>query len=192
MPAVFVHQTQELRLVQNTPSTSEMLYGKALNWCQKAPYFPIQKRLKISPNKSSGVNSPVILLSPFCASRSSSASISSSRTGCCRICCARSVCMLTCCNACTWRWRAMNAPSGRLCHPTSCSRCWRKASRPWPVWADKSSQSAGNGAAWADCAMSALLPICRTGTRAGSRAASCWAMCASAPSSCSSTSGCPS
>jgi len=43
--------------------------------CRDTPayYFPIQKREKITPSKSSGVNLPVMLLSRSCASLSSSA-----------------------------------------------------------------------------------------------------------------------
>ena len=41
------------------------------------PYLPMQKLEKITPSRSSEVNSPVISLSAFCARRSSSASKSS-------------------------------------------------------------------------------------------------------------------
>ena len=41
-----------------------------------ADYFPIQKRLKITPNKSSAVNSPVISLHANWASRRCSANSS--------------------------------------------------------------------------------------------------------------------
>lgn len=43
----------------------------------KCAYFPMQNLEKITPNKSSAVNSPVISLSRSCASRSSSANRSS-------------------------------------------------------------------------------------------------------------------
>ena len=42
-----------------------------------AGYFPIQNRLKITPSRSSELNSPVIEFSWSCASRSSSANRSS-------------------------------------------------------------------------------------------------------------------
>ena len=48
-------------------------------------YFPIQKRLKISPSRSSGVNAPVISPSASCARRSSSASRSSAASASCRV-----------------------------------------------------------------------------------------------------------
>ena len=49
-------------------------------------YLPMQKREKMTPSRSSGVNLPVISDSAFCAMRSSSAKIST----CCQSCAARS------------------------------------------------------------------------------------------------------
>lgn len=46
-------------------------------WWSRNTYLPIQKRPKISPKRSSALNSPVIVLSDNCARRSSSAKSSS-------------------------------------------------------------------------------------------------------------------
>ncbi len=54
MPAVFVHQAQELRLVQNTHSAPEMLYGKALDCAKKHPMQKLASRRKCLSLKGGG------------------------------------------------------------------------------------------------------------------------------------------
>ena len=52
-------------------------YAASTGLHRKPAHLPMQKREKISPSRSSALNSPVISPSAFCASRSSSASRSS-------------------------------------------------------------------------------------------------------------------
>lgn len=52
-------------------------FAEGFGLCRNARYFPIQKRLKITPSRSSAVNSPVISPSACWARRSSSANSSS-------------------------------------------------------------------------------------------------------------------
>ena len=69
-------------------------------------YLPIQNLLKISPNKSSDVNSPVILPRASCPKRNSSIN-----SACFIFCCANNKCALTCFKASKCRTRAIKTPS---------------------------------------------------------------------------------
>ena len=67
-------------------------FAKGFGLRRKTHYFPIQKRLNITPRRSSAVNSPVIAASDCCARRSSSANSSSAGSTPATISCAAQMC----------------------------------------------------------------------------------------------------
>ena len=100
----------------------------------------MQKRLNITPSKSSAVNSPVISLHAFCARRRCSASSSSwwlpQRA-------ALSSSRWAVSSAWMWRLRARNKPSLSPCQPTASSKACLSKSKPAPVLADSLMSVAG-------------------------------------------------
>lgn len=72
--------TEHTSLLHNKkPAFKRVYWGftEQLGRRRNARYFPMQKRLKMTPSKSSAVNSPVISPSDCCARRNSSANSSS-------------------------------------------------------------------------------------------------------------------
>ncbi len=61
----------------NRPRTRRSRVPRANSTAARPLHLPMQKREKMTPSRSSAVNSPVIAASAFCASRSSSATSSS-------------------------------------------------------------------------------------------------------------------
>src|SRR5690606_17913336 len=81
----------------------------------KQRHLPMQKREKITPSRSSAVNSPVISLMQSCARRNSSANSSSA----CAHCPACARCAFAPFSACRCRSRARTRSSPCACQPAT-------------------------------------------------------------------------